>query len=184
MKTLAFLGEKTKQNNEDFVYYFPIQSQLLLALRSLEKTVLHFWFIKYCTVPSVCLNYLWFHWNKCVSCSSCPNSVFTTGVFDLVQMDFNRRCRNHVCLCMIVFMLRHHLCCSCFDLRINYLSMEVNDLDIVTSKVWACLEYPTGRFWNEIHLHKTMQLLGAIHAEFLLCFACSCLLTWETQFLV
>jgi len=56
VKTLAFLGKKTKQNNEEFGYYFPIQNQLFLVLRNSEKTLLHFWLIRDCPVHSVYLN--------------------------------------------------------------------------------------------------------------------------------
>lgn len=97
MKTLAFLGKKTKQNNEDFVY-FPFRTGFF-SIKELKENFTTF-LIKH-ILPCT------FHLFKILVISAetstylvvlGPNSIVTRGAFDPVRMDFNRRCRNQVCL--------------------------------------------------------------------------------------
>lgn len=65
-----------KQNNEDFVYDLSINTALYILFKLLVISA----------ETSVYLAVL------------APNCVFTRGAFDVVGMDFNIRCRNHICV--------------------------------------------------------------------------------------
>lgn len=73
-----------------------------------------------------------------------PNSSFTKNKKYPVGRDFNRGSRNHIYISSMpaydFWVLYTILCCSCFYLAGNCLSLEVNYLDVVSWKIVCMFE--------------------------------------------